>query len=163
MRKRRVILLIVGILLGSCGALTALFPGSAPVNVSIVFLRRTNDATGASVGIFQLRNNGSNVVRQTGSHLFQMGRPNLAAISFLTPWTLSALAQPGEAVIFSLPLHTPVTPPWRLGESVAAVGVRSRLGEWLSMKGWGAPIARGLPDAAWGPPPTIVWSDWIDP
>jgi hypothetical protein len=158
MRKRTVI--IVGslvLILVVCVVAWKTMRDTTPLKVSVLFTGYTNDASGARLAVFQVRNESETRMRRWGVyHVEVRGDAQRRGPLF---FGRNAFVAPGQSTVFTLPAYTNQVA-WRAALHCSRDGWQRAFSDFAG--GLPPSVYRFIPRKFQGVPVELVWSDWIE-
>jgi hypothetical protein len=158
MRKRTVI--IAGslvLILVVCVVAWTTTRHPAPLKVSVLFTGYTNDASGARLAVFQVRNESEIRMRRWGVyHVEVRGDVQRRGPLF---FGRNAFVEPGQSTVFALPAYTNQVA-WRAALHCSRDGWQRSFSDFVG--GLPPSINQLVPRKLQGERVELVWSDWIE-
>ncbi len=159
MRRRKLILPVVGAIIATIAALAWLSSQPPASAVAVAFIAYTNAPTGERMAMFRITNDGRRQTRRWNVYNIE-SREQPTWFSTLSLQAAPTAIQPGQSELFTIPAPEG-SRTWRLTVSVSPDGWRRRFCDWIRQ-----PSGRFL--YAIIPSRLRVWpsgfgrSDWID-
>ena len=159
MRKRKLILAVVGAIVAAVAAVAWLSSEPPQSEVAVSFIGYTNAPTGERMATFRITNGGRRQTRRWDVYCIE-SRDEPARPSTLSLRASPTIIQPGQSELFTIPAPTgPRT--WRLMVSVSPDGWRRGFCDWIRQPS-GRFVYPIIPSRLRVWPSGFGRSDWID-